>query len=227
MNSGFKMHQDDFPALKDYNAHIEKTRQNASHKDKSNNLEDGILNNIPASLQSDQYGLAAMFMLWNLSDEMSSKSRLFNDENFYKEKTKNPINSALFCQTNIPAQELDYRVPLDYMTNLLAEGKVVPPSYKYMKEDTLFFIFYAFPLQTVQIVAARQLFSNGWRFHKEERCWIKRRDSDQAVSQNNAEGTYIIFNFNQWKEMEYKMILNLNHLEDKIMEFSDCSEPDK
>ncbi|CAF4100053.1 unnamed protein product, partial [Didymodactylos carnosus] len=43
---------------------------------------------------------------------------------------------------------------------------------KKLNEDTLFFLFYLFGNDYIQISAANELYRRDWRYHKDERIWL-------------------------------------------------------
>jgi len=47
--------------------------------------------------------------------------------------------------------------------------------------ETLFYIFYAMPKDTLQVYAARELYKRDWRYHKELKLWFSRATAAAAA----------------------------------------------
>lgn len=64
--------------------------------------------------------------------------------------------------------------------------------------ETLFYIFYNMPRDTLQAYAATELYNRDWRYHKDLKLWFTK-----ASRQGNADtqkGQYIYFDINEWKK---------------------------
>lgn len=83
-------------------------------------------------------------------------------------------------------------------------------------DETLFFIFYTMPRDTMQELAAQELISRSWRYHKQLRLWLtKDPDGEEPRQQQNStgeQGTYIFFDPYTWEKtkkeyyLDYSMI---------------------
>ena len=62
--------------------------------------------------------------------------------------------------------------------------------------ETLFYIFYNMPRDTLQAYAATELYNRDWRYHKDLKLWFTRA-SQQKEQQK---GQYIYFDINEWKK---------------------------
>ena len=62
--------------------------------------------------------------------------------------------------------------------------------------ETLFYIFYYMPRDTLQICAAEELYKRRWRYHTEYGIWFILENPE-----NNE--NYIYFNYNEWKQIKY------------------------
>ncbi|KAG2165424.1 hypothetical protein JADG_005163 [Aureobasidium aubasidani] len=69
-------------------------------------------------------------------------------------------------------------------------------------DETLFFVFYQNPRDVVQELAAGELYSRDWRWHKELQQWMM-KDAQMAaplrVSERSERGVYIFFDANNWR----------------------------
>lgn len=91
-------------------------------------------------------------------------------------------------------------------------------------DETLFYIFYAMPGDKMQELAARELFSRGWRFHKTSKSWllpvIDPKDSNNsgaAMAAFNAAQTnpvtFFLFDQSAWIKVKRSLTLQVDDLE--------------
>ena len=66
--------------------------------------------------------------------------------------------------------------------------------------ETLFYIFYNMPRDTLQAYAATELYNRDWRYHKDLKLWFTRA-SQQKEQQK---GQYIYFDINEWKKKLFR-----------------------
>lgn len=74
--------------------------------------------------------------------------------------------------------------------------------------ETLFYIFYMLPKDTLQAVAASELYSRDWKFHRDLKMWFHKQPSLGAMgadgkSAYNRPNTYIYFDVNVWERRTY------------------------
>lgn len=72
--------------------------------------------------------------------------------------------------------------------------------------ETLFYIFYMLPKDTLQAVAASELYSRDWKFHRDLKMWFHKQPSlgtMGAGQQANRPNTYIYFDVNVWERRTY------------------------
>ena len=93
----------------------------------------------------------------------------------------------------------DYNLPPAYSVNN------VPPLHTRIgnfADETLFAIFYQFTRDVMQEVAAAELYSRDWRWHKELRQWMM-KDSQmsqpQRISERSERGVYVFFDAANWR----------------------------
>eukprot|EP00316_Scyphosphaera_apsteinii_P008714 CAMPEP_0119336628 /NCGR_PEP_ID=MMETSP1333-20130426/92232_1 /TAXON_ID=418940 /ORGANISM="Scyphosphaera apsteinii, Strain RCC1455" /LENGTH=441 /DNA_ID=CAMNT_0007347471 /DNA_START=91 /DNA_END=1416 /DNA_ORIENTATION=+ len=63
--------------------------------------------------------------------------------------------------------------------------------------ETLFYIFYNMPRDTLQAYAATELYNRDWRYHKDLTLWFTRASRG---AEDNPKGQYIYFDINEWKK---------------------------
>ena len=64
--------------------------------------------------------------------------------------------------------------------------------------ESLFYIFYNMPRDTLQAYAATELYNRDWRYHKDLKLWFTR--ASRQGSHDNQKGQYIYFDVNEWKK---------------------------
>jgi len=74
--------------------------------------------------------------------------------------------------------------------------------------ETLFYIFYMLPKDTLQAVAASELYSRDWKFHRDLKMWFHKQPSLGAMGADGKTGynrpnTYIYFDVNVWERRTY------------------------
>lgn len=116
-------------------------------------------------------------------------------------------------------------------------GYYVPPCYRSIQantpahqrmrefsEEILFYMFYAMPRDVAQEAAAQELYTRGWRYHKELGMWIfKEADENgrpvqgfRRTSPNPMDrGVYVIFDPSSWSKVKREWSLLWDALEDR------------
>ncbi|QPG94854.1 hypothetical protein C2857_007154 [Epichloe festucae Fl1] len=76
-------------------------------------------------------------------------------------------------------------------------------------EETLFWIFYGSPLDAKQQLAAQELHSRNWRWHKKHQIWLTKDEhmTPQILSPNHERGFYIVWDAEQWRKDRREMNL--------------------
>ncbi|KAH8377264.1 hypothetical protein KR093_004571 [Drosophila rubida] len=98
-------------------------------------------------------------------------------------------------------------------------GKALPqPKVEQMESELLFFFFYTYPNDLLQMLAAAELAERGWRFHMYERLWIRRQPDNPhyIVTRYQESGEYNYFNMMHWKIMPRHFELLPEQLEHTI-----------
>ena len=63
------------------------------------------------------------------------------------------------------------------------------------KEETLFYVFYSMPQEEAQFIAADELYSRGWFWHRRVKLWmISAPNASQPQKTGRGErGSYLVF----------------------------------
>merc|ERR1712048_1383541 len=86
----------------------------------------------------------------------------------------------------------DFLLPMCYFTSTPA----MKPQYLHkFREDTLIYVFYNMPRDSLQLQAARELYSRNWRYHKEFKLWFT---GNPDSAKDGAPMQYIYFDINAW-----------------------------
>jgi CCR4-NOT transcriptional regulation complex NOT5 subunit len=82
---------------------------------------------------------------------------------------------------------------------------LTPTHFSKFSEETLFYIFYYLPRDSLQLYASEELVKRKWRFHIEYNIWFNENDEkfNDNLSEKDKEKGYVFFNPNEWKTMKY------------------------
>ncbi|KAH8233956.1 hypothetical protein KR032_005008 [Drosophila birchii] len=101
--------------------------------------------------------------------------------------------------------------------NYVISGKIdlQQPKMEQMEVELLFYFFYTFTGDMMQLLAAAELAERGWRFHKLEHLWILRQsDNPNYIYRGFQEsGEYNYFNMYKWRILPRYFQLEPDHLE--------------
>lgn len=124
-----------------------------------------------------------------------------------------PSFAGPWSDRTLSVHEMDYPVPPEYLISGSVRDKL-QISLKRFNEDAIFFLFYLFPNDLLQLAAASELYSRDWRYHKEQRAWLTRIAGSRVEKTEAYErGTYFIFDQNQWKRIPKELTIDYNKLE--------------
>lgn len=76
-------------------------------------------------------------------------------------------------------------------------------------DETLFYIFYTRPRDTLQELSARELMNRNWRYHKDLTVWLTKDQSVEPIQQGpqSERGIYIFFDPHNWEKVRKEFIL--------------------
>ncbi|XP_033164510.1 uncharacterized protein LOC117143781 [Drosophila mauritiana] len=127
--------------------------------------------------------------------------------------TADSIFTRPIPEARLAPQEMNYKLPLNYMFN--ANMHLLEPKIEEMQDELLFFFFYTYTGDMMQMLAAAELAERGWRYHKLERVWlIRQADNPNYLYHGFREfGEYNYFNMWQWKILTRHFYLDPEILE--------------
>ena len=108
----------------------------------------------------------------------------------------------------------DFNLPPGYtVTNV----PPLPTKMESFSDETLIMIFYQYPRDQLQELAAQTLYKRDWRWHKEMRQWMM-KDTQYGlqpikISDKQERGMYIFFDVNNWRRERREVLLNYDHLD--------------
>lgn len=185
---------------------------------------DGRVTNIPASMVTDQFGMIGLLAFLRAAEtDPNLASVTFGTDltalglNLTATEKLHPSFAGPWSDQPLRVHEIDYPVPSEYLVNSSIRDKLTPITLKRYHEETIFFLFYMFPNDMLQIAAAIELYSREWRYHKEEKVWITRAPGIAPSEKTNSyeRGTYLVFDAHLWRRVPREFVLEYDRLESK------------
>ena len=185
---------------------------------------DGCVTNIPSSMVSDQFGMIGLLAFLRAAEtDPNLASVTFGSDltalglNLSATEKLYPSFAGPWSDQPLKVYEIDYPVPSEYMVNSSIRDKLTQITLKRYHEDTIFFLFYMFPDDMLQIAAAIELYSREWRYHKQEKVWITRAPGIAPSEKTNTyeRGTYYVFDPHSWRRVPRDFVLQYDQLESK------------
>lgn len=96
-----------------------------------------------------------------------------------------------------------------------------------LSDETLFYVFYAMPRDQYQLMAASELHTRGWRYHKVLKLWFIKDSlagqpsaanaaaSNAASTPGQEHGIFIFFDFTNWQRVKKEFVIIAEQVEDK------------
>ncbi|KAM3961215.1 CCR4-NOT transcription complex subunit regena [Aphomia sociella] len=183
---------------------------------------DGTVTNIPETMIPNQFGIVGLltFIRAAESDPSLVSLALGQDLTALGLNLNSPDNLYLtfagpWADTPCRPQDLDYHVPPEYLINGSIREKLAPLRLNRYKEDLLFYLFYCFVGDVLQIAAAAELYNREWRYHMEEKVWISQAPGMPMVEKTSTyeRGTYYFFDAHNWRKVAKEFHLDYSKLE--------------
>ncbi|KAF2019342.1 hypothetical protein BU24DRAFT_418949 [Aaosphaeria arxii CBS 175.79] len=172
---------------------------------------------------SERYGLPGLLSMIPLESPDYSSLAVGQDLTVLGLDLSRPDNSPLhptfgspFVESNVkPVIPPDFTLPAAYtVTN-------VPPLHTKMASfsaETLLAIFYQYPRDILQEMAANELYNRDWRWHMKLQQWMM-KDPDlpqpMRLSQKEERGWYLFFDVTNWRRERREFDLNYDHLDQR------------
>ncbi|XP_025832151.1 CCR4-NOT transcription complex subunit 2 [Agrilus planipennis] len=183
---------------------------------------DGRVTNIPASMVNDQFGIVGLLTFIRaaetdpnlvslaLGQDLTALGLNLNSpDNLY------PTFGGPWAEHPCRPQDIDFHVPPEYLVNSAIRDKLAALKLNRYKDDLLFFLFYNYCGDVLQIAAATELYSREWRYHTEEKMWITQVPGMVLMEKTSTyeRGTYYFFDANNWRKVAREFHLDYSKLE--------------
>ncbi|XP_055950402.1 CCR4-NOT transcription complex subunit 2-like isoform X3 [Argiope bruennichi] len=209
--------------------HFTNDKSNSTQKRGIQTSKDGRVTNIPPGMVTDQFGMVGLLTFIRAaesdpklvslalgSDLTTLGLNLNTTENLY------PSFAGPWAEHPCRPQDIvgffpDYHVPSEYLVNQNIRDKLAPVKLNRYGEDLLFYLFYMFSGDVLQLAAAAELYNRDWRFHKDDRVWITRVPGMNPTEkcQSFERGMYYFFDADNWRKVAKEFHLDYERLEER------------
>lgn len=87
--------------------------------------------------------------------------------------------------------------------------------YLRLSVESLFFTFYYMEGTRAQLLAAKALKKQSWRFHTKYNMWFQRQEEPKTITDEYEQGSYLYFDFERWlQKKKDSFIFQFQYLED-------------
>lgn len=131
-------------------------------------------------------------------------------------------NSSILKNMASPWQETSRTEvePYFLLPESIQQSKIVPPpepcdtKILSFADETLFYIFYTKPRDTLQEYAARELVARNWRYHRDIQVWLTKDSNVEPVliSPDVERGVYI-FDPHNWEKIRKEFVLHYSSVQ--------------
>lgn len=164
----------------------------------------------------DRWGIKGLRTLMNNYPEYNASITGVDPTQFNLPLQSNePISTQVYSPFNdAPPRPAvpEFRLPECYnVTNVQPiENKI-----QSFNEETLMMIFYSCPGDIKQHLAAQELNSRNWRWHKKYQLWLTKDDVMQPrmLSHTHEQGYYIVWNTDNWTKERREIVLHYADLD--------------
>ncbi|CAG2112255.1 unnamed protein product [Medioppia subpectinata] len=186
--------------------------------------KEGRVTNIPIGMVTDQFGMVGLLTFIRAAESDQSLVSLALGTDLTTLGLNLNSNEPLYqtfagpwSDQPLKPPEIDYPVPTEYLINASIRDKLAPLKLNRYGDDLLFFLFYMYAGDIIQILAASELYVRDWRYHKDERIWITRAPGmlPQDKQQTYERGTYYFFDAHNWRKVAKEFCLFYDRLEDR------------
>lgn len=172
---------------------------------------------------SERYGLPGLLSMIPLESPDYSSLAVGQDLTVLGLDLSRPDNSPLHPTFGSPFVESNAKpvIPPDFPLPAAYTVTNVPPLHSKMSSfsaETLLAIFYQYPRDILQEMAASELYNRDWRWHIKLQQWMmKDPDLPQPIrlSQKEERGWYLFFDVTNWRRERREFDLNYDHLDQR------------
>ncbi|KAF2705676.1 NOT2 family protein [Pleomassaria siparia CBS 279.74] len=173
--------------------------------------------------ESERYGLPGLLSMIPLDSPDYSSLAVGQDLTVLGLDLSRPDNSPLHPTFGSPFVESNVKpvIPPGFTLPAAYTVSNVPPLHSKMSSfssETLLAIFYQYPRDIMQEIAANELYNRDWRWHMELQQWMM-KDPDlpqpMRLSQKEERGWYLFFDVTNWRRERREFELNYDHLDQR------------
>lgn len=173
--------------------------------------------------ESERYGLPGLLAMIPHDSPDYSLLAVGQDLTVLGLDLSRPDNSPLHPTFGSPFVESNSKpvIPPDFTLPAAYTVTNVPPLHTKMNSfsaETLLAIFYQYPRDIMQEIAASELYNRDWRWHKVLQQWMmKDPELPQPIriSQKEERGWYLFFDVTNWRRERREFELNYDHLDQR------------
>ncbi|KAJ3151885.1 hypothetical protein HDU86_006017 [Geranomyces michiganensis] len=179
---------------------------------------------IPPAGLNDKYGLYGLIDMIRLTDPDANMIHLGCDLTSLglDLATNDPLYSTFMSPfSDHPTLGAEPQFTLPGCYNLLQPPPPPMSKVSTFSDETLFYVFYAQPRESLQEAAAQELFNRSWRFHKELKLWVSRDRSPDAADQTLTKGAgyergvFVFFDPGIWARVKKEWLVCYDQLEER------------
>jgi CCR4-NOT transcription complex subunit 2 len=195
---------------------------------------EGKVTNIPYNMVGDQFGMVGLLTFIRVAETDPNLVTLalgFDltalGLNLNATDSLYPSFGGPWGEGPVRAEDIEYQVPQEYnISDQMRHGqefvssireKLCPLKIPRYKDELLFYLFYTYAGDVLQVLSASELYNRDWRYHKEEKIWITRAPGINAIEKgsNFERGTYYFFDPISWRKVAKEFYLEYDKLEDR------------
>ncbi|XP_025191293.1 CCR4-NOT transcription complex subunit 2-like [Melanaphis sacchari] len=170
-------------------------------------IDDGKVTNIPSNMVHDQFGIIGhlvsiksaeydpKLVTLTYGDDLRTLGLNMNSpENIY------PTFAGPFENSPLGPHNIDFDVPPEYRVQNKIKNKLAPIKLSEYQDDLLFYLFYSYYGEGIQISVADELCTRGWSYHKELCEWIIPVSSGTSMFEKDfsVHGIFYVFDPKLW-----------------------------
>lgn len=169
----------------------------------------------------DKYGLRGISSLLKMTQTDETKFAIGQDVNLIglnlsKDSQILKNLSSPWIETSRSDVEPYFTLPESIQSkNLVPVPEPCDNKIQLFSDETLFYIFYMKPRDTLQEYAARELVARNWRYHKDIQVWLTKDSNVEPVliSPDVEKGVYIFFDPHNWEKIKKEFVLHYSSVQ--------------
>lgn len=173
---------------------------------------DGKVTHIPNSMVKDQFGMIGLLQFIRAAESDANLMSLALGQdltalglNLNQPDNLYPNFGGPWAEHLCRPQDIDYHVPPEYLINAGIRDKLATMKFSRYKDDLLFYLFYTYVGDFMQLIAAAELYERDWRYHMDEKVWL--------TLVPGMDNTYYFFDPQNWRKVAKEFHLDCTKLE--------------